>query len=248
MKIAILSDIHGNLVALQAVLRDIAQQGVDQTVNLGDILSGPLNPAETADLLMSLDLPTIRGNHERQLLSHPPESMGASDRFAYERLSTSQLDWIKGLPLEMQLDGDILLVHGAPADDLQYLLETVDATGVRPASVAEITGRIEGVSQEMVVCGHTHIPRSLRLPDGRHVINPGSVGLQAYEDINPAPHVVQTGSPEARYAIVERKGTDWSIDLRKVAYGHRAAADLARRNGRPDWAVALRTGVLQAPY
>jgi predicted phosphodiesterase len=54
MKIAILSDIHGNLVALQAVLRDIAQQGVDQTVNLGDILSGPLNPAETADLLMSL--------------------------------------------------------------------------------------------------------------------------------------------------------------------------------------------------
>jgi predicted phosphodiesterase len=60
MKIGILSDIHGNLVALQAVLRDIAQQGVDQTVNLDHILSGPLNPAETSDLLMSLDLPTIR--------------------------------------------------------------------------------------------------------------------------------------------------------------------------------------------
>ena len=69
MKIAIISDIHGNLLALQAVLADIARQGVDQTVNLGDILSGPLQPAETADLLMAQKFPTIKGNHERQLLA-----------------------------------------------------------------------------------------------------------------------------------------------------------------------------------
>lgn len=68
MKIAIISDIHGNLLALQAVLADIALQGVDQTVNLGDSLSGPLQPAETADLLMAKDFVTIKGNHERQLL------------------------------------------------------------------------------------------------------------------------------------------------------------------------------------
>ncbi len=69
MKIAIISDIHGNLPALRAVLADIARQCVDQTVNLGDSLSGPLQPAETADLLMAQGFPTIKGNHERQLLA-----------------------------------------------------------------------------------------------------------------------------------------------------------------------------------
>ena len=69
MKIAVISDVHGNLLALQAVLADIARQGVDQTVNLGDLLSGPLQPFETAELLMAEALLTIRGNHERQLLA-----------------------------------------------------------------------------------------------------------------------------------------------------------------------------------
>jgi len=248
VKLAVVSDIHGNLAALRAVLEDIAGQGVDQTVNLGDILSGPLHPGETADLLVPLGLPTIRGNHERQLLSHRPEAMGASDRFAHGRLSGAHIAWIRDLPPEMDLGGEILLVHGAPGNDLQYLMETVDEAGLRPARPEEIADRLDGVSQAIVLCGHTHIPRCVRLPDGRRVINPGSVGLQAYYDIHPVPHVVQTGSPEARYAIIERKGSDdWSVDLRKVRYDHGAAADLARRNGRRDWAAALHTGTLQAP-
>ncbi|MBZ3683477.1 metallophosphoesterase family protein [Providencia rettgeri] len=69
MKIAVISDIHGNLSALQAVLADIEKESVDLVVNLGDILSGPLYPFETANLLMQLDYPTIKGNHERQILS-----------------------------------------------------------------------------------------------------------------------------------------------------------------------------------
>jgi predicted phosphodiesterase len=68
MKIAAISDIHGNLPALEAVLADIAAEGVDLTVDLGDILSGPWWGAATADRLMPLGLPTIAGNHERQLL------------------------------------------------------------------------------------------------------------------------------------------------------------------------------------
>ena len=69
MRIAFLSDIHGNLPALQAVRDDMARRGVDQVINGGDILSGPLWPRETADVLMALDWPTIAGNHERQLLA-----------------------------------------------------------------------------------------------------------------------------------------------------------------------------------
>ena len=73
MKVAAISDIHGNLPALDAVLADIATQSVDVIVNLGDILSGPLWGAATADRLMPLELPTIAGNHERQLLTLPRE-------------------------------------------------------------------------------------------------------------------------------------------------------------------------------
>ena len=94
MKIAALSDIHGNLFALDAVLADIERRGADLIVNLGDILSGPLLPRETADRLMALQLPTVRGNHERQVLSMDPADMGASDRYAFDTITDAQRDWI----------------------------------------------------------------------------------------------------------------------------------------------------------
>ena len=89
MKLAVVSDIHGNLGALHAVLEDIARESVDGIVNLGDILSGPLQPAETADFLMTQSFVTIRGNHERQLLAlidGPRERIdpGTSDGYARE--------------------------------------------------------------------------------------------------------------------------------------------------------------------
>src|ERR1700735_2440249 len=98
MKIAAISDIHGNLHALDAVLADIERRGVDLIVNLGDILSGPLLPRETADRLMALELPTISGNHERQVLTMDPGDMGASDRHAFETITDPQRDWILGAP------------------------------------------------------------------------------------------------------------------------------------------------------
>jgi Icc-related predicted phosphoesterase len=86
MRIAAISDIHGNLAALDAVLADIAVRGVDLTVNMGDIVSGPLDPAGTAERLMALDLPTISCNHERQLLTQRPDRMNASDVYTIDRL------------------------------------------------------------------------------------------------------------------------------------------------------------------
>src|SRR5476649_803174 len=98
MRIAAISDIHGNLLALEAVLADIKQRGVDQIVNLGDILSGGLWPRETAERLMPLGLATIRGNHERQVLEDAPEQMSLSDRHAALNLRPDQLQWIGHLP------------------------------------------------------------------------------------------------------------------------------------------------------
>lgn len=242
MRLAVLSDIHGNLAALEAVLADSAAQRVDAMVNLGDILSGPLQPAETADRLIALGLPTIRGNHERQLLELPVERMGPSDRATAACLRPHHRAWLAGLPDHLWFGEDVLLVHGTPASDLEYFLETVTPEGLRAATPDEVAARAGDGPARLILCGHSHVPRSIALGDGRLVVNPGSVGLPAYAEDWPLPHVVETGSPHARYAIVERRAGGWTASLRAVAYDWAAAACLAEARDRPDWATALRTG------
>lgn len=242
MKIAALSDIHGNLAALDAVLDDAHRQGANVIVNLGDIFSGALYPCQTADRLKPLGLPTIRGNHERQLLSSDLSRMGLSDSFARRALRDDQLAWTRDLPTTLKLVEDVLLVHGTPESDLNYFLETVTEHGCRIATVDEVESRAGDTDATLILCGHTHLQRSMRLNDGRLIVNPGSVGLQAYEDSLPFPHRMEMGSPHARYALVTRTALGWDIDFRAVEYDWHEAANVAARNGRPDWETALRTG------
>jgi putative phosphoesterase len=242
MKIAALSDIHGNLAALNAVLRHVRSQGADVVVNLGDIVSGSLFPGETADRLMALDLPTIRGNHERQLLADDIAGMGPSDRYARETLRADQLEWIARLPASLRIADDVLMVHGTPGSDLEYFLETVTEAGCRAATQDEVERRAGDTAASLILCGHTHVQRSATLADGRIVVNPGSVGLQAYEDSHPWPHRIEMGSPHARYAMVTRTKVGWSVELHAIEYDWNAAADMAHANGRFEWEVALRRG------
>ncbi len=258
MKLAVISDIHGNLLALQAVLADIARQGIEQTVNLGDILSGPLQPAETADLLMAQAFPTIRGNHERQvltLLDRPdgPLDQSTTDGYTVRQLRPAHLAWLRGLPASLALNADVLLCHGTPASDLQYWLETVvpgfgqeGSPGVRAATSAEVAARLGPATHPVVLCGHTHVPRLVQ-SGGVLVVNPGSVGLPAYDDEHPHPHVIENGAPHARYAVLEKTAQGWQVDLRAVPYDHLAQAAVAARNGREDWAHALATGFVRRP-
>jgi putative phosphoesterase len=241
MRIAVISDIHDNLGALSAVLADIDTRDCDSVVNLGDILSGPLQPAETADLLMSLALPTIRGNHERQLLEMPPASMSASDAYAHARLRHDQRQWLAQLPASLVLNDSILLCHGTPANDLEYFLEHVDADGVRAATPDEAREKAGDAAYPVILCGHTHVPRAMRLADGRLIVNPGSVGLPAYHARHPFPHDIQNNSPKARYAVLDDTRA-WNAELIAVDYDHEAAARLATEHGSPEWAHALRTG------
>lgn len=248
MRIAFVSDIHGNLPALQAVVADIAQRGVDRVINLGDSLSGPLLPEETAQYLMAQDWLHLAGNHERQLLDRPLERMSAADAHARLRLSEPSLQWIAAQRPTHRLDDEIVLCHGTPRSDLAYFLETVTPLGLRLATADEIAGRRGDTPARLIACGHSHQPRALRAPDGCLLLNPGSVGLPGYEDDHRHPHRVENGSPDARYAMAER-GSDglWRAELRAVPYGFQAMAELARRNGREDWAVPLATGyVLRA--
>lgn len=250
MRLAVISDIHGNLPALEAVLADIAASGAERIVNLGDILSGPLWPAETAERLMALGLPTIRGNHERQLLTLTSEGMGASDAFAAAAITPAQRDWLAALPTTLELSAEVFCCHGTPASDFVYFLETVTdegwrgaaAPGVRPATLAEAAQRAADVRHGPILCGHTHVPRTLQLDDGRLLVNPGSVGLQAYDDGHPRAHVVENGTPHARYSLLTRRAAGWQVELRALPYDWAAAARRAEANGRGDWADALRTG------
>jgi putative phosphoesterase len=245
MRIALIADIHGNLPALEAVLADLAGRDVDRVVTLGDHLSGPLLPRETAVLLMAQPWVQIAGNHERQLLSFDPATAGPSDRHAYKCLTQEQLDWVAGLPPTAHIDGEVLLCHGSPRNDAEYLLDSVEAGRAGLATAAEIDQRLSGVTAAVVVCGHSHVPRVVRTATGQLLVNPGSVGLPAFDDLNPSYHVVETGSPDARYAMLERRSSTWSVSLLTVPYDFEPMAKLADRNGRPEWAYALRTGYVR---
>lgn len=284
MKIAWVSDIHGNLPALQAVEADLQRQGVDVVVNLGDALSGPLLALDTARWLMTRTASPapgqppwlhIAGNHERHLLSaarrlaqHQPPRGGPtdSDHLAAYQLDAEALAWVANLvpstlpalhsgqwqpPL---LGNDVALCHGTPGDDLVYLLDTpVGETTVMatPAELAERLGTCVPAHISLLACGHSHLPRHLTLarPTGQlQLVNPGSLGLPAYDDDSPYPqssyHRVENGSTDARYALTERTMATpgWTVSLRSVPYDFEPMARLADSQGRPDWAHALRTG------
>lgn len=157
-------------------------------------------------------------------------------------LSTRHREWLANLPLKREFPGEILIFHGTPTRDNVYLLESVRSNGiVSPATDKEIAARLGRVSETLLLCGHTHIPRAA-MADGRLIVNPGSVGLPAYSDVAPVPHVMETGTPHARYATLERTGSGWRVDHIAIDYDVESAAEMADRNRRPDWAGRLRTG------
>ena len=86
MRFAAIADVHGNYLALEAVIADIRAQGIDEIVNLGDMASGPLDARRTMDALMALDAVHVLGNHDRYLIDRPPEKMGSWDRPAHAQL------------------------------------------------------------------------------------------------------------------------------------------------------------------
>jgi diadenosine tetraphosphatase ApaH/serine/threonine PP2A family protein phosphatase len=241
MKLAAIADIHGNCVALEAVLADIAALGIGEVVNLGDHLSGPLEARRTADLLIARGFPSIRGDQDRIMaeLGAP----GASRRIDHRQLEQSHLDWLASLPPTLLYRDEILLCHGTPKSDSAFWLERVTEDGkILPRPIAEIESEAVGIEASLMLCGHSHLPRAVRLRDGRLVVNPGSVGCPGYDSPKPVYHKGQTGTPDACYAILERSSRGWSTTFRYVPYDHMPMAELAQRNGLPVWAAALATG------
>ncbi len=243
MRFAAIADVHGNYLALEAVIADIRAQQIDRIVNLGDMASGPLDARRAMDMLMALDAVHVLGNHDRYLIDRSPETMGSWDRPAHAQLDGHHLAWLRDVPPTRVLEDAVYLCHATPASDETYWLEAVQADGtVVMSAIAAIEQAAAGITQSLILCGHTHVARAVRLRDGRMIVNPGSVGSPGYRDIVPFPHTMEAGSPDARYAILDRRAGQWHVTFRHVPYDHEAMAKLARQNGHPDLANALATG------
>ena len=240
-KFGVLSDIHGNVWALEAVLADAERRGVKRFLSLGDSLNGPLEPQRTAELLIGLPIKEIRGNGCRTLLETPIERMNATFKYVYQNLSDKSLSWLKSFPSTASID-DFFLCHGTPASDMVCLIEkpTKDGSVLNEPSV--IANELTKVSEKVILCGHSHIPRTIYLPDGRLVVNPGSIGLPAYTEEEPFFNIKENGSPHARYAIITKLEEDWIVESIAVAYDWSKAANSARKNGRDDWAKWIESG------
>lgn len=241
MRIAVIADVHGNLLALEAVLADMRTLAPDLVVNLGDLVCGPFDPAGAADAQMALDCLSLKGNHDRWVVDDPSRRTDALTR---PLLTPAHLAWLDALPETLVLaDGAVFACHGSPAGgDLEYLLEDLSAGFPMLASEAVIAPRLAGIgAAQLVLCAHTHVARVASV-GGVMVVNPGSVGWPAYTDTLPVPHAVEAGSPHARYAVVTSGMAGWSVELRAVPYDWDAAAAQAERHGRLDIAYSARTG------
>ncbi|MGH7719234.1 MAG: metallophosphoesterase family protein [Gemmatimonadaceae bacterium] len=151
-----------------------------------------------------------------------------------------------GLKPTVRFSDEIFLCHGTPRSDAECFLDTLDGARLRAATQQEIEERLGPVTADVVACAHTHVPRIVRSRRGQLLVNPGSVGLPAYEDDDPHHYIVENGSPDSRYAVVERHNGTWRAELIAVPYDHAAAARLARARSRLDWEVALTYGYMEA--
>ncbi|BCL76276.1 DNA methylase [Jeongeupia sp. HS-3] len=239
LRYALLSDIHGNLAALDAVLADLADWPEATMLELGDTLYGPLDPRGTWLRLLeeseSRRVIGINGNQDREVIARLPS---ATMDYVHEQLGSVGVEWLRRRPANVLVDNLVYICHGKPGDDGRYWLEDLDA-GLR--ALGDINADAAGIAAEVLVCGHSHIPRAITLPDGRMIINPGSVGLPAFRDQHPT-HAMQTGAPLARYARIEATDRGWLIDHRAIPYDHELAVEQALDRDRLDWAQWLSSG------
>ncbi|MFC7231919.1 metallophosphoesterase family protein [Saliphagus sp. GCM10025308] len=209
MQIGLCSDVHGNLVALEAVLADLPD--VDALVCAGDVVGYNPWPAECVDRLRDLEVPTVMGNHDRAVARETTfrfNAMAAAGvELARERLTNDQREWLAELPDErLAFDGQVKIVHGHPADPDRY-------TYPRDFSPRLLE------DESVLVLGHTHVQHVERYAEGI-IVNPGSVGQP------------RDGDPRAAYAILDLDALE--VETRRVAYDVERVQQAVAEAGLPE--------------
>ncbi|MFC3078768.1 metallophosphoesterase family protein [Phenylobacterium terrae] len=236
MRLALISDLHGNLTALEAALADIARRSVDRIVCLGDVASDGPQPRQVLERLRGLGCPVIMGNADAQLvgldpIDFPPEMQVFADsaRWAASELTAQDRAFIQGFAPRLSLTlgrFPALLFHGSPADFNAEL---------KPATPDEVFREAFAAHEAAVYAGgHTHLQMFRRI-DAAVFVNPGSVGM-AYDRVPGAPGEVRFAA-WAEYAILAGSDDGLSFELFRVPYDPGQVLDAIAASGLPnrDW-------------
>jgi len=234
VKIAAIYDIHGNLPALEAVLTDIEREHPDLVLVGGDIVSGPFPPTTLERLLALGDHARfIRGNADREVVaafggsplgSNAPKEVQEVTIWTAHQMKQSHRDFLASLPEQLTLPvdslGDVLFCHGSPRSDEEIITKATPEVRLRDI--------LEGVKQDVIVCGHTHMQFDRRIA-AKRVVNAGSVGM---------PY----GKPGAYWLLLGPQ-----IELRRTTYDLEHAAAQIRASGYPAAHDFADNNVLQPP-
>lgn len=213
MRLGVISDVHANVVALQAVLDDLPS--VDDLVCAGDLVGYNPWPAECVEVVREACSATVEGNHDRNVptpgqYAHNPMARAGLE-LANDRLSDDQKAWLRGLPRRVSLGDDrVLLVHDHPEHRDRYVYP-----GEFPALAPYL------VDYDAIVLGHTHVQGTEEVADG-HVVNPGSVGQP------------RDGDPRAAYAVLDIDAREVAVTLHRVAYDVEAVREAVAAAGLPE--------------
>jgi putative phosphoesterase len=236
MRLAFISDIHANILALLDVLRDIEDQDIDKTYCLGDLVGyGPF-PNQVVDTIRHHRIPTVMGNYDEGVgfskgdcgcayVTEEEKSNGQiSIDWTTERVTSDNKEVLRKLHSEIEFNADgykFLLVHGSPRRINEYLFEDRPEDSLRRV--------LEGKDVDVMLCGHTHLQYH-RTIDGIHIVNDGSVGKP------------KDGDPRACYAIIDTED-NISVEFKRVRYPVETVAEDVIKNGLPRaYAEALRVG------
>lgn len=240
---AIISDIHGNSLAFEAVLNDIKSRGIETVINLGDHFFGALEPEVVAGMIRKNPMLCISGNTDREILQAIDNGFtkDGMDRVKAE-LSGQSISWLRSLPKTSSCDGLFFVCHGTPESDDEYLLEKVAAHGVFVYNDEELIAKTKNIKESIILCGHSHVNRVIYLSNDQIILNPGSVGLPAYLGTGEHRFAMESMTPHAKYAIVNADGNNISIEQVLCAYDWHKASEAARKNGNEKWAQFLLHG------
>ncbi|MEY7849234.1 metallophosphoesterase [Natrarchaeobius sp. A-rgal3] len=212
MRVGLISDVHGNRVALETVLTAMAP--VDEVLCAGDVVGYNPWPAACVDELRERDVPTVMGNHDAAVAAETPFRFNGMARagveYAKRHLSEDHLEWLASLPAERrECDGRVKLVHGHPDDPDRYTRYTYPRE-FSPRLLEE---------EDVLVLGHTHVQGAKRYAEGI-VVNPGSVGQP------------RDGDPRAGYAVVDLEAM--TVETHRVEYDVEAVQEAVAETELPE--------------
>jgi putative phosphoesterase len=218
MRIGLISDIHGNDVALETILADMDGRAVDSIVCLGDTATIGPQPREVMARVKALGCPCIMGNHDSALLDpnriseyQIAPNLSQTIEWCIQQISHDDLEFLRAskpsLESSVEDHKTILYFHGSPSSNIDQVLATTPSE--------EIDKFLAGYEADIFVGGHTHI-QMLRQHKGKLIVNPGSVGSAFLTAFQPGTSPILL--PWAEYAIIELAGEEVSVDLRRVHY------------------------------